>query len=178
MEWLENLGKKIFEWHFCVEWWKILDSLSLDRKFLTQQNYNLGKFLKENFWLRHWKISDRKFWILVFNGCTIFDNQTIKMENLGRTILYIPKFYKVISSKGGKFYTFKNLTRSSAQGWKILYFQKSYKVIIGFLGFQMSGSEIQDSDPGPWIWPLAQASKGWIPDLKTTLDMNDYICWL
>ena len=73
------------------------------------------------------------------------------MENLGWTILYIPKFYKVISSKGGKFYTFKNLTRSSAQGWKILYFQKSYKVIIGFLGFQMSGSEIQDSDPGPWI---------------------------
>ena len=73
------------------------------------------------------------------------------MENLGWTILYIPKFYKVISSKGGKFYTFKNLTRSSSQGWKILYFQKSYKVIIGFLGFQMSGSEIQDSDPGPWI---------------------------
>ena len=73
------------------------------------------------------------------------------MENLGWTILYIPKFYKVNSSKGGKFYTFKNLTRSSAQGWKILYFQKSYKVIIGFLGFQMSGSEIQDSDPGPWI---------------------------
>ena len=73
------------------------------------------------------------------------------MEDLGWTILYIPKFYKVISSKGGKFYTFKNLTRSSAQGWKILYFQKSYKVIIGFLGFQMSGSEIQDSDPGPWV---------------------------
>ena len=73
------------------------------------------------------------------------------MENLGRTILYIPKFYKVISSKGGKFYTVKNLTRSSAQGWKILYFQKSYKVIIGFLGFQMSVWEIQDSDPGPWI---------------------------
>ena len=64
------------------------------------------------------------------------------MEDLGWTILYIPKFYKVISSKGGKFYTFKNLTRSSAQGvenfihskilqghqlkgWKILYFQKS-----------------------------------------------------
>ena len=65
------------------------------------------------------------------------------MKNLG--------FYMVISSKGGKFYTFKNLTRSSSQGWKILYFQKSYKVIIGFLGFQMSGSEIQDSDPGPWI---------------------------
>ena len=38
------------------------------------------------------------------------------MEDLGWTILYIPKFYKVISSKGGKFYTFKNLTRSSAQG--------------------------------------------------------------
>ena len=75
--WLENLGKKIFEWHFCVEWWKILDSLSFDRKFLTQQNYNLGKFLKENFWLRRWKIFDRKFWINVFNGCTIFDNQTI-----------------------------------------------------------------------------------------------------
>ena len=75
--WLENLGKKIFEWHFCVEWWKILDSLSFDRKFLTQQNYNLGKFLKENFWLRRWKILDRKFWILVLNGCTIFDNQTI-----------------------------------------------------------------------------------------------------
>ena len=73
------------------------------------------------------------------------------MENLGWTILYIPKFYKVISSKDGKFYTLKNLTRSSAQGWKILYFQKSYKVTTGFLGFQMSGSEIQDSNPGPWI---------------------------
>ena len=58
--WLENLGKKIFEWHFCVEWWKILDSLSFDRKFLTQQNYNLGKFLKENFWLRCWKIFEGK----------------------------------------------------------------------------------------------------------------------
>ena len=94
------------------------------------------------------------------------------MEDLGWTILYIPKFYKVISSKGGKFYTFKNLTRLSAQGvenfihskilqghqlkgWKILYFQKSFKVIIGFVGFQMSGSEIRDSDPGPWIRPLA-----------------------
>ena len=114
--WLENLGKKIFEWHFCVEWWKILDSLSFDRKFLTQLNYNPEKFLIENFWLRRWKFFDRKLWINVFNGCTIFDNQTLKMENLGRTILYIPKFYKVISSKGGKFYTFKNLTRSSARG--------------------------------------------------------------
>ena len=38
------------------------------------------------------------------------------MEDLGWTILYIPKFYKVNSSKGGKFYTFKNLTRSSARG--------------------------------------------------------------
>ena len=115
-EWLENLGKKIFEWHFCVEWWKILDSLSFDRKFLTQLNYNLEKFLIENFWLRRWKFLDRKFWINVFNGCTIFDNQTIEREDLGWTILYIPKFYKVISSKGGTFYTFKNPTRSSAQG--------------------------------------------------------------
>ena len=94
------------------------------------------------------------------------------MEDLGWTILYIPKFYKVISSKGGKFYTFKNLTRLSAQGvenfihskilqghqlkgWTILYFQKSYKVIIGFVGSQMSASEIWDSDPGPRIRPLA-----------------------
>ena len=93
------------------------------------------------------------------------------MEDLGWTILYIPKFYKVISSKGGKFYTFKNLTRSSAQGvenfihskilqghqlkgWNISYFL-SYKVIIGFVGFQMFGSEIWYSDPGPWIQPLA-----------------------
>ena len=94
------------------------------------------------------------------------------MEDLGWTILYIPKFYKVISSKGGTFYTFKNLTRLSAQGvenfihskilqghqlkeWKILYFQKSYKVIIGFVGSQMSRSEFRDSDPGPRILPLA-----------------------
>ena len=94
------------------------------------------------------------------------------MEDLGWTILYIPKFYKVNSSKGGKFYAFKNLTRSSARGVenfihsKILQgdqlrggifhtFKKSYKVIIGFVGFQMSGSEIWDSDPGPWIRPLA-----------------------
>ena len=69
------------------------------------------------------------------------------MENLGCTILYIPKFYKVISSRVGKFYTFKNLTSSSAQsvenfihskillshylkGWKILYILRLYKVII------------------------------------------------
>ena len=95
------------------------------------------------------------------------------MEDFGWTILYILKFYQVISSKGGKFYTFKNLTRSSAQGvenfihskilqgiqlkgWKILYFQKSYKVIIGLVGFQMSRLEFQDSDPGPLaIRPLA-----------------------
>ena len=68
----------------------------------------------------------------------------------------------------GQFYTFLNFTRSSAQrvekfihskilqghqlkGWKILYILKSYKVIIGFVGFQTSGLEIRDSDPGPWI---------------------------
>ena len=72
----------------------------------------------------------------------------------------------------GQFYTFLNFTRSLARGVenfihsKILQgdqlrggifhtFKKSYKVIIGFVGFQMSGSEIWDSDPGPWIRPLA-----------------------
>ena len=52
------------------------------------------------------------------------------MEDLGWTILYIPKFYKVISSKGGKFYTFKNLTRSSAQGVEYFILSKSLTKLL------------------------------------------------
>ena len=76
------------------------------------------------------------------------------MENLGRTILYIPKFYKV-AQRVENFIQSKILQGHQLKGGTILYFQKSYKVIIGFVGSQMSASEIWDSDPGPWIRPLA-----------------------
>ena len=83
------------------------------------------------------------------------------IENFGYSFLIVVQFLTIKryrwKIKDGQFYTFLNFTWSSAQrvenfihskilqghklkGWKILYFQKSYKVVIGI---------------GPWIGPLA-----------------------